>query len=168
MDNRGRTLMELVITIAIIAILSTVGISRYMGMQEMAKVSADEALASELARVTKVYLARSDDKIIWPEKGIMYIELQTLVDEDLVDGDIKIQSIRYSKAQNASGMGKPGNSGNAPGQANKPNTPGNSENAPGQNKDVEDFEAVEISANRSYSVTVKFNWKQSYPVVKSE
>lgn len=165
MDNRGLTLMELVITIAIIAILSAVGISRYLGMQEMAKVSADEALASELARATKVYLARSDDKIIWSEKGLMYIELQTLVDENLIDGDIKIQSIRYSEAENASGMG---NSGNAPGQANKPNTPGNSGTAPGQNKDSEDFEAVEISANRSYSVTVKFNGKQSYPVLESE
>lgn len=59
-SNGGFTLLELVIVIAIIAILSVIGITQFGGMTESARESADLALASEIGSAAKVYMATNN------------------------------------------------------------------------------------------------------------
>lgn len=56
-NNKGLTLIELIIVIAIIGILAVIGVTRFSGMTDAAKRSADEATISEVQSAAKLYVA---------------------------------------------------------------------------------------------------------------
>lgn len=61
MNNKGFTLIELVIVITILGILSAVGITKLGGFTENAREVVDEANAAELASAAKIYLETAED-----------------------------------------------------------------------------------------------------------
>jgi prepilin-type N-terminal cleavage/methylation domain-containing protein len=55
--NRGFTIVELLIVIVVIAILATISIVAYTGIQNRAKTSAGQTLASQVAKKLEAYYA---------------------------------------------------------------------------------------------------------------
>ena len=93
-NKKGFTLMELIIVIAILAVIMLIGTVAYSGIQERAKVRSDKATA---AQIGKALTAREVD--IGKEKPLEYYPTITKYDElpeieTYIAKDIKPQSMK--------------------------------------------------------------------------
>lgn len=61
-NNKGLTLIELIIVIAIIGILAVIGITQFSGMTSDARIKADTSTAAEVASAAKMYEAETGEK----------------------------------------------------------------------------------------------------------
>lgn len=59
-NNKGLTLIELIIVIAIIGILAVIGVTRFGGMTNSAKVAADQATLSEIQQAARLYVGEGN------------------------------------------------------------------------------------------------------------
>ena len=62
-DERGFTLVELIVVIAIIAILALIAVPRFGGFSESAKVEADKATAKTIENAINMYIATAEDEV---------------------------------------------------------------------------------------------------------
>jgi type IV pilus assembly protein PilA len=60
MNQKGFTLIELIIVIAILGILAALAIPRFFGFTESAKQAADEEIANVIAQAGILYYAKND------------------------------------------------------------------------------------------------------------
>ncbi len=101
MNNKGFSLIELVIVIAIIGILAVIGITQFSGITDKANIAVDESNAAEVANAAKMYLALNPKA-----DSIDQISLETLAEEELIDGsmldegEIKAKSENYGASDN--------------------------------------------------------------------
>ena len=77
--KKGFTLVELVVVIAVIAILASVSVGAYFGITESAKVSADTQIIAQLNTVTSIYKV---DNEIESEEDLKEIIESTFLDEN--------------------------------------------------------------------------------------
>lgn len=94
MKNKGFTLIELIIVIAIIAVIMLIGTVAYSKMQERMKVRADKATAAEIG---KALVIRETD--IGRQKPLEYYPVLTIYDEleeieNYIKKEIRPQSMK--------------------------------------------------------------------------
>lgn len=57
-NRRGFTLIELIVVLAVLAIIIAIAVPRFVGVREQAKVDADYATGSLIAKTIELYTAR--------------------------------------------------------------------------------------------------------------
>lgn len=97
-DEKGFTLMEIVIVIVILGILALLAIPRLLGFTEQAEIASDKEYAAVVARAAELYWA-SHDKAITPDADgddqsttnngtiadFVDADVQVLIDQSLID-----------------------------------------------------------------------------------
>ena len=59
-NQRGVTLVELMVVVAIIAIIAAIGITLYQDIQKKARLAADQGTMAALRSATAIYFGRND------------------------------------------------------------------------------------------------------------
>lgn len=89
LNKKGFTLVELIVVMAVIAIIAAISVPRFLGVQEQAKIDADISTASMIAKASELYIvsenialpATTDTTSVTLEKlctGSKYMDEKTL------------------------------------------------------------------------------------------
>lgn len=62
-NEKGFTLVELIVVMAVLAVISAIAVPRFLGVQEDAKLDADYATAAMLGKAAELYLVDEDNLI---------------------------------------------------------------------------------------------------------
>lgn len=89
-DQKGFTLIELVVVIAILGILMALAVPRFSGFTSQAKMSTDKASAATIAKAIDLYIASNSSTNIPTPKD--------LVEADLIDAKTLVP--KYKDATN--------------------------------------------------------------------
>lgn len=57
-NKKGFTLIELIVVLAVLAVIMAIAVPRFMGVQEQSKVDADYASGSLIAKTAEIYAAK--------------------------------------------------------------------------------------------------------------
>lgn len=79
-NEKGFTLVELIVVVAILGILAVIGITRFAGLTDNARKKADTATAASIASAAQVYIAESEQSVTASE-----VTVEKLVSEALID-----------------------------------------------------------------------------------
>lgn len=83
-NEKGFTLVELIVVVAILGILAAIGISRFAGMTDNAREKADLSTAATIASATQAWIADQDKKVEDSDIGSDFIE-DELVDKGYME-----------------------------------------------------------------------------------
>lgn len=59
-DENGFTLVELIVVMSTLLVLAVIGITRFAGLTDDAKLQADQSLASSIAVAAQAWIAEGD------------------------------------------------------------------------------------------------------------
>ena len=62
-NEKGFTLVELIVVMAVLAVISAIAVPRFLGVQESAKIEADYATAAMLGKAAELYLVDDDNSV---------------------------------------------------------------------------------------------------------
>lgn len=62
-NKNGFTLVELIVVMAVLAVISAIAVPRFLGVQESAKVEADYATGAMLGKAAELYLVDDDNTV---------------------------------------------------------------------------------------------------------
>ena len=93
MNNKGASLIEIIVVIAILSILATIAIPRFAGFTEQAKIASDRAQVRLLNGATAIYrvLISKEDPFLDAKKTNDEL-ITILIDDGLIDGNFSPQS----------------------------------------------------------------------------
>jgi type IV pilus assembly protein PilA len=63
-NRKGFTLIELIVVLAVLAIIMAIAVPRFLGVQEQAKIDADYATGAMIAKAAELYAVTNDDTSI--------------------------------------------------------------------------------------------------------
>lgn len=63
-NEKGFTLVELIVVMAVLAVISAIAVPRFLGVQEDAKIEADYATAAMLGKAAELYLVKENGSTI--------------------------------------------------------------------------------------------------------
>ncbi len=83
-NRKGFTLIELIVVLAVLAIIMAIAVPRFIGVQTQAKIDADYTTVANIAKAAELYYARNNETVptIALLKSNGYIE----------SGSLKLQS----------------------------------------------------------------------------
>lgn len=86
-DEKGFTLMEIVIVIVILGILALLAIPRLLGFTEQAEIANDKEYAAVVARAGELYWASHDKTLANAVGALANVDddVETLINDNLVD-----------------------------------------------------------------------------------
>ena len=58
-SKKGFTLIELIVVLAVLAIIMAIAVPRFVGVQEEAKVESDRATLANIVKISEFYLVKS-------------------------------------------------------------------------------------------------------------
>lgn len=102
-NQRGFTLVELIVVMALLAILAVIGITRFAGLTDEARLEADYYLASAIAGSAQAWIAEGDHSFKNKTISIQQLKDDHYLIEDI---DYKTQTtntdftINYNKLDN--------------------------------------------------------------------
>lgn len=79
-NQKGFTLVELIVVVAILGILAVIGITRFAGLTDSARIKADTATAASIASAAQVYIANQDTTVT-TAPTVADLEGENLIDE---------------------------------------------------------------------------------------
>ena len=62
-NKKGFTLIELIVVLAVLAIIMAIAVPRFTGVQEKAKVDADYSTGAMIAKAAEFYVAQNEDAV---------------------------------------------------------------------------------------------------------
>jgi type IV pilus assembly protein PilA len=96
-NEKGFTLVELIVVMAILAVISAIAVPRFLGVQEDAKVEADYATAAMLGKAAELYLVKDgktttelDDATVETLQGLLKTTKIDFVSKDFNGNEGKI------------------------------------------------------------------------------
>jgi len=87
-NRKGFTLIELIVVLAVLAIIMAIAVPRFMGVREEAEVDADEATLQMIAKAGELWYVQTNS-------SASSVPISTLVSTDYMD-DFTMQSTSYS------------------------------------------------------------------------
>jgi len=60
-SKKGFTLIELIVVLAVLAIIMAIAVPRFLGVQETAKIDADYSTGAMIAKAAELYIAQNED-----------------------------------------------------------------------------------------------------------
>jgi type IV pilus assembly protein PilA len=87
-DKKGFTLVELLVVLAVLAIISAIAVPRFAGVQNAAKLSADYATGEMIARAADIYISVNN----LGATGTVTLPMLTSGGNYLENKNVKIQS----------------------------------------------------------------------------
>jgi type IV pilus assembly protein PilA len=91
MNEKGFTLVELIVVMAVLAVISAIAVPRFLGVQKDAKVEADYATAAMLGKAAELYLVKEGNTTA----DLDAAALGGTLDEKLKTTEIKFVSENY-------------------------------------------------------------------------
>ena len=85
-NEKGFTLVELIVVMAVLAVISAIAVPRFLGVQESAKVEADYATAAMLGKAAELYLAVDGNSVVTLNDALTVADLQ---------GELKTTTIEF-------------------------------------------------------------------------
>jgi prepilin-type N-terminal cleavage/methylation domain-containing protein len=85
MNEKGFTLVELIVVMAILAVISAIAVPRFLGVQEDAKVEADYATAAMLGKAAELYLVKDGNTTADLDAAAIDGSLQTTLKTTKID-----------------------------------------------------------------------------------
>lgn len=87
-SKKGFTLIELIVVLAVLAIIMAIAVPRFVGVQEEAKVESDRATLANIVKISEFYLVKGE-----MEKDETYTgePLELIIGEDFPN-DVDFQS----------------------------------------------------------------------------
>jgi type IV pilus assembly protein PilA len=82
-NKRGFTLIELIVVLAVLAVIMAIAVPRFMGVQDKAKEDADKATLEMIAKAAELYYVRNST-----DTDITILELEN---GDYIDTGLKFQ-----------------------------------------------------------------------------
>lgn len=59
-NKKGFTLIELIVVLAVLAVIMAIAVPRFVGVQEQAKIDADYSTGSLIAKAAEIYAVKGD------------------------------------------------------------------------------------------------------------
>ena len=78
-NKNGFTLVELIVVMAVLAVISAIAVPRFLGVQENAKLEADYATGAMLGKAAELYLVDDDNSTTELNAAATVADLQLLL-----------------------------------------------------------------------------------------
>lgn len=62
-NEKGFTLVELIVVMAVLAVISAIAVPRFLGVQDQAKLDADYATGAMIAKAAELYYVKEEDAV---------------------------------------------------------------------------------------------------------
>jgi prepilin-type N-terminal cleavage/methylation domain-containing protein len=86
-NKKGFTLIELIVVLAVLAIIMAIAVPRFVGVQEEAKVESDRATLANIVKISEFYLVKGE----MVEGEYTGTDLTAVIGEDFPNG-VEFQS----------------------------------------------------------------------------
>lgn len=84
-NQKGFTLVELIVVVAILGILAVIGITRFSGLTNDARAKADISTAASIASAAQVWIADQDTKVT-TAPTMAELKTANLIEDDTAEG----------------------------------------------------------------------------------
>ena len=81
-NKKGFTLIELIVVLAVLAIIMAIAVPRFVGVQEEAKVESDRATLANIVKISEFYLVKGE----MVEGEYTGTDLTAVIGEDFPNG----------------------------------------------------------------------------------